>query len=87
MKEVTGPAWLLDGKARGCGASCYGFHSSNGKVGSLIEDLQDEANWNHVLDHCSMCTLPFRKSQAMPVLRHTLSKHWGSLALQETETR
>lgn len=56
------------------------------EVGSLIEDLQHETNWNHVLDHRSMCTLPFRKSQAVPELWHTLGKHWGSLALQETET-
>lgn len=35
------------------------FHSSNGRVRSLSEGLQDEANWNHVLGPCSIVYTAF----------------------------
>lgn len=82
-KRGSGAAWLLDRKAHGCGASCYGFHSSKWESWESVRRL---AGWNHVLGHCSLCTLPFWKSQVVPVVWHMLGKYGGSLALQKTET-
>lgn len=43
------------GKAHGFGASCCGCHSSTGRVGSLMEGLQDEANFPEKPSHT--CTV------------------------------